>query len=53
VPIALAVIVLMAALDTLLNSFVYFPALIAAGGLAVNSRAPRELAARPSLDADR
>jgi len=34
VPVALAVIACMAAIDTLMNSFIYFPALIAVGGLA-------------------
>jgi len=34
VPVALAAIVCLAALDTLMNSFLYFPALVAAGGLA-------------------
>jgi hypothetical protein len=34
VPMALAVIACLAALDTLMNSFLYFPALVAAGGLA-------------------
>ena len=40
VPVAAAVIVCLAALDTLMNSFVYFPALVAAGGLARYVRPP-------------